>query len=256
MSNSINWELLETQFFSDGEYRDKLAKMVTIVDEAFLAGRNFAQHFSKKTNKELFFDLGTFNLGSPNNESKKFDITNPNNLSSCQGLVPEENQNYFKTVTKSSLNASDNNISLDILKNVPHLSENLYKKITSSKKFELEPSEINELNEIAFLSVNSLSKSENNKIAQNNINNNSNAKSEDINNNAQVNITETQKNTLNTVTKNILSSLPFIAKQKDTSNVKWRNREALQFMRGVMDEFTHLGNFSIPFDTSLIIGMF
>lgn len=29
--------------------------------------------------------------------------------------------------------------------------------------------------------------------------------------------------------------------------------EALQFMRGVMDECTHLGNFSIPVDPSLII---
>ncbi|XP_064609309.1 LOW QUALITY PROTEIN: protein ABHD18-like [Liolophura sinensis] len=29
--------------------------------------------------------------------------------------------------------------------------------------------------------------------------------------------------------------------------------EALEFMRGVMDEFTHLGNFSRPLDTSLII---
>lgn len=29
----------------------------------------------------------------------------------------------------------------------------------------------------------------------------------------------------------------------------------LQFMRGVMDEFTHLGNFSAPLDTSLVIGV-
>lgn len=41
--------------------------------------------------------------------------------------------------------------------------------------------------------------------------------------------------------------------------IMWRRsekemrREALQFMRGIMDEFTHLGNFSVPVDTSLII---
>ena len=30
-------------------------------------------------------------------------------------------------------------------------------------------------------------------------------------------------------------------------------KEALSFMRGVMDECTHLGNFSVPIDTSLVI---
>ena len=36
-------------------------------------------------------------------------------------------------------------------------------------------------------------------------------------------------------------------------NNKALNTEALHFMRGVMDECTHLGNFSVPVDTSLII---
>lgn len=38
----------------------------------------------------------------------------------------------------------------------------------------------------------------------------------------------------------------------DTTKIKWWEREALQFMRGMMDECTHLKNFSIPYDTSLI----
>lgn len=45
-------------------------------------------------------------------------------------------------------------------------------------------------------------------------------------------------------------------KKIDWSKVHWRDREALQFMRGIMDECTHLSNFSVPFDTSLIIGEF
>lgn len=47
MSHSINWDLLEDQYLSDGEYREKLSKMVTIVDEAFLAGKKFARTYSQ-----------------------------------------------------------------------------------------------------------------------------------------------------------------------------------------------------------------
>ncbi|XP_043271134.1 protein ABHD18 isoform X3 [Venturia canescens] len=36
---------------------------------------------------------------------------------------------------------------------------------------------------------------------------------------------------------------------------KYREREAFQFMRGVMDECTHLRNFEVPVDTSLIIAI-
>ncbi|KAG5863000.1 hypothetical protein JTB14_000690 [Gonioctena quinquepunctata] len=38
-------------------------------------------------------------------------------------------------------------------------------------------------------------------------------------------------------------------------NKKEKDREALWFMRGIMDECTHLKNFSVPFDTSLIISI-
>lgn len=38
----------------------------------------------------------------------------------------------------------------------------------------------------------------------------------------------------------------------DTTKIKWWEREALQFMRGMMDECTHLKNFTVPYDTSLI----
>lgn len=41
----------------------------------------------------------------------------------------------------------------------------------------------------------------------------------------------------------------------DTTKTRWWEREALQFMRGMMDECTHLKNFSVPYDTSLIIAV-
>lgn len=39
------------------------------------------------------------------------------------------------------------------------------------------------------------------------------------------------------------------------SDNKWREHEALQFMRGIMDECTHLKNFEVPVDTELIIAV-
>lgn len=61
-------------------------------------------------------------------------------------------------------------------------------------------------------------------------------------------------------TSDLWVNLPFIGrssgKKIDISKMHWRDREALQFMRGIMDECTHLSNFSVPYDTSLIIGKF
>ena len=48
-------------------------------------------------------------------------------------------------------------------------------------------------------------------------------------------------------TKHNKSSLSKWSKPKKTSQ-----QAAVDFMRGIMDEFTHLGNFTLPFDTSLI----
>lgn len=46
-----------------------------------------------------------------------------------------------------------------------------------------------------------------------------------------------------------------VSKHPLFSDNKWREYEALQFMRGVMDECTHLKNFEMPVDTELIIAV-
>lgn len=48
---------------------------------------------------------------------------------------------------------------------------------------------------------------------------------------------------------------PLFAPSKRTVEMKKRAKEALWFMRGMMDECTHLKNFTVPFDTSLIISI-
>lgn len=48
---------------------------------------------------------------------------------------------------------------------------------------------------------------------------------------------------------------PLLKPTKNISEMKKRAKEALWFMRGMMDECTHLKNFSVPYDTSLIISI-
>ncbi|XP_018578413.1 protein ABHD18 isoform X2 [Anoplophora glabripennis] len=48
---------------------------------------------------------------------------------------------------------------------------------------------------------------------------------------------------------------PLLKPKKSRVDVKKRAKEALWFMRGMMDECTHLKNFSVPYDTSLIISV-
>ncbi|XP_071078732.1 protein ABHD18-like [Haliotis cracherodii] len=53
--------------------------------------------------------------------------------------------------------------------------------------------------------------------------------------------------------KSKLFRVPFNGKSETASYPKTLKKEALQFMVGVMDECTHLGNFSVPMDPELII---
>lgn len=48
---------------------------------------------------------------------------------------------------------------------------------------------------------------------------------------------------------------PLFAPSKRIVEMKKRTKEALWFMKGMMDECTHLKNFSVPYDTSLIISI-
>lgn len=158
MSQSINWDMLETQFFADGNYRERLAKMVTTVDEPFLAGKNFVQNFKQKITK---LDIDVQHVSNCDENTSTNDTKPPNN-------------------------------GISRIEEIYHQIEELNRESFDQKKSQ--PTN----NESLALTI--------------------------------------QKNT----------------KPIDTTKTNWWEREALQFMRGVMDECTHLKNFSIPCDTSLI----
>ncbi|RZB38807.1 C4orf29 -like, partial [Asbolus verrucosus] len=50
-------------------------------------------------------------------------------------------------------------------------------------------------------------------------------------------------------------NLSIFKTSEEVLNMRKRDKEAVWFMRGMMDEFTHLKNFSVPFDPSLIIAV-
>lgn len=62
-------------------------------------------------------------------------------------------------------------------------------------------------------------------------------------------------NRLNMKIISLLRNTSLIPKTSEYSNMKKRAKEGVIFMRGIMDEFTHLKNFSIPVDTSLVISI-
>lgn len=247
MSHSINWDVLETQYFADGQYREKLSKMVTIVDDSFIAGKQFIQNFNQSM-QEL-----------------KEDIKEVKQLT----LEPEKiNLSVINETTKKFLEINGKSNKLN-------LSVELLTKLLSGEKIELTASEINELNQKIKIALARL-KSE--KTLD--------KKSETIEESAKLTVADSkaltpiQSDTSSFDTTAVIASAYNISKTKlmsllspqdDTdqslvpvpekrpkiniNKTNWWEKESLQFMRGMMDECTHLKNFSVPYDTSLIIAV-
>lgn len=189
MSHSINWDMLETQYFSDGQYRERLSKMVTIIDDAFVAGKKFIKDFNKSMN-ELKEDIRDSKL-----IEDKPNITSPSNELELNGFLRVNKENTLdleKQLQGKSLSDDkcDDGLSKDL---------EMYKP---NQDKQLSPSTLTKLMDYIYPRA---GQKTNDKI--------------------------------------------------DISKTNWWEREALQFMRGVMDECTHLKNFSVPFDTSLIIAI-
>lgn len=172
MSESVNWSELETQFLSSSVYRQKLAKMVNVVDgfdEAFNAGRKFVQTHDQ-TNRALDSNLKEI----ANTINHRIDLPNQNSSS------PRSLPNELDRISQ-------------IYQEIERLNMQDYSCVTDDS---LNDASVNDV-------INKL-------------------KSDPI----------------------------------DTTKVKWWEREALQFMRGMMDECTHLKNFTVPYDTSLITAIY
>lgn len=154
MSHSINWDLLEDQYLSDGEYREKLSKMVTIVDEAFLAGKKFARTYSQ--NMEIPTNDKTIKQQNNSETKKNLDITykesgdNQQNIIDVNRKILELKNEVPKNVMQSETLAQIENLheNLKRLLDEKKISVELYNKLTSNEKFVLEPEDIEDINQL------------------------------------------------------------------------------------------------------------
>ncbi|XP_076302437.1 protein ABHD18-like [Lasioglossum baleicum] len=176
MSASINWTLLENQYFANELYQNDLAKMVKVIgkEDAFLAGQHFAQHYP--TSMKRIHELKQLS----NSVTK--DV---HTISATETVI--HNKEY------KDCNSEDNTLKNQVAE---EKAARTFPLNILSNKFKLRDS--NTLKGICLLPV---------------------------------------------------------PRHPLFSDCKWREREALQFMCGIMDECTHLKNFEIPVDTELIIAV-
>ncbi|XP_053977842.1 protein ABHD18 isoform X2 [Hylaeus volcanicus] len=179
MSASINWTLLENQYFANELYQNDLAKMVRIVGEedAFLAGQHFAQHYPASMNRvnELKVKSEDANKETDGNTDTRTVIDSKSN----KGCEFRNEDNKLKEQVAEEKAAAK-----------------IFPLSLISNKFKQKDSSA--LKGICLLPV---------------------------------------------------------PRHPLFSGYKWREREALQFMCGIMDECTHLKNFEVPVDTELIIAV-
>ncbi|CAH4027738.1 unnamed protein product [Pieris brassicae] len=258
MSHSINWDLLEDQYLSDGSYREKLSKMVTIVDEAFLAGKKFAQTYSQRMDTQT---------GDPIVKTVNLEPNYPVDITFKENPISEIKEKRKKLENESFAQKENLIEKLKILLEEEKISQSLYDKLTSDEKFELDSQDIEIINKLTEARIREV-------LLKCQVE----TKSDVPKHNYTDSKTESNILTSNTVAKEIIDkpkperkswnvsdltsdlwvNLPFMkssGKKIDIGKIHWRDREALQFMRGIMDECTHLSNFSVPFDTSLIIAV-
>ncbi|KPJ11538.1 Uncharacterized protein C4orf29-like [Papilio machaon] len=262
MSHSINWDLLEDQYLSDGAYREKLSKMVTIVDEAFLAGKKFARTYSEKV--KIGIQTNT-QIEKQEHLIKSLKCDSYKDLIICQ-----EDKAKQQGDTKVDLNTK---VPIKIVKSEEGTTEfdNLNKdlnlllnenKITSdSNEIQKSTEQVSDRTKLKQ-TENLLSTETSNKqssLKSVTANTKKSKETEQLNNIIEQIDKKSEKKSWNVseMTSDFWTNLPFIksGKKIDIGKIHWRDREALQFMRGIMDECTHLSNFSIPYDTSLIIAV-
>ncbi|KAJ0173091.1 hypothetical protein K1T71_011267 [Dendrolimus kikuchii] len=306
MSQSINWDLLEDQYLSDGVYREKLSKMVTIVDEAFLAGKKFARTYSQNidavpTNAQTkSIELKNDNTNS--NCDKNLDITYKETKSANDNgqivdvskQILDVNNKVPKNIPKLESFAQKESLKVELkqLLDEEKISQTLYDKLIANEKFELLPQDIEDINKlteehikevllrckIAEISKDNQITIETKPLAEQHqestetitskeTSSHTSEKSLELKSSASKEVIVVAKSekskeksswNIAELTSDLWMNLPFnrsAGRKIDINKIHWRDREALQFMRGIMDECTHLSNFSVPFDTSLIIAV-
>lgn len=255
MTHSINWDVLETQYFADGQYRENLSKMVTVVDDSFVAGKHFIQNFNKSMH-ELKEDIK--DTKQLTNEPESVNLS----------VIKETNPEHASKKKFLEINGKSNKLNLSV---------HLLNKLLSGDRCELTASEINELNEKIKSALTRLNKGKSlEKVIEEPVKLTLTDEQLIVVPSSALLQSDTGASEPSTVIssaynfsksklmglispeeekKQSVVAVPLKREKFDPMKTNWWERESLQFMRGMMDECTHLKNFSVPMDTSLIIAV-
>ncbi|XP_063232948.1 protein ABHD18 [Bacillus rossius redtenbacheri] len=252
MSDSINWSLLQNQYLSDEVYKQEIRNMVQTNQYAFRAGQHFAQNYPQSLSR----------IQELNSEKKQKDVLVKDDLyytSHCSKIEDKgENLNpsdvkvtkQYSTTCSSDLSGNGAKSNSSCLDGEPAASP-VDKHISIEQPPDLHRHDAVDGN-IRMHNGGSVSKQTGffslDFVRKKNV--------------------ESLLSHFTTSKENILGGPELKSSGKplgksEIKNIdcsgavlaKWRENEALQFMRGIMDECTHLRNFDVPADTSLIIAV-
>lgn len=251
LSGAINWEMLKNQYFSNEVFRDELFNMITSPEGHFPVYHEVGQKFAREFPSSLEY---VQELTDKNSQNNKY---NPGESHIIGGSSP---------AATSSKTSSESVSSENIGANYNHISNN-------KDKYNL--SEIGA--RTAYLALESLRSSVSKVVRRNGSSKTTsgNILTKYQKSKSQVQSTKEAELTSEILTKyqksksNVQSTkeqliptgfrpisaadkkpVKFEPYMKVKDSLTW---ETLHFMRGVMDECTHLGNFSVPVDPELVI---
>ena len=230
MTGAIPWDLLCKQYQEINAYKDDILHMVKCEENAFRAGQEFAQSLDTiaAINEEKERKIS---------EAKHDTITNEN-----MKLFDMSNTNLSQDITKIN-NTKKVGPTMD--GNSYHEQSTLKSELTDEKIQEAEFEQMN----------NSMGNSYTNMLESLHLPFISSSTSKSLPSGGEPG--KTKEGSKITSEEGSTSDwqymLPNIIRNDSSSTKDSLHREAVQFMRGIMDEATHLRNYDVPYDPSLII---
>ncbi|XP_064637354.1 protein ABHD18-like [Lineus longissimus] len=249
MSGAIPWHLLESQYVADNFYKDEVGKFITDPNEslkkrAFILGKEFAENYEQNVD-----DLEKYHQDYLDDKATQAGIHEIMNMSLRNPDPRDDTSAKKKTVVRSDIGEDQSDIEATTL-----ASDNQQGGVQASRTLTMAQNLTSDNNQPAGGeapdSKRSLSASGTLKAARN--------RTSGKNSPAQA---SASYSTVANEKKAFFDRFDFRKKSKEpkrTTEVKGEDRqmlkaEVLGFMRGIMDQCTHLVNFSVPVDPSLVI---
>ena len=233
MTGAIPWDLLCKQYQEINAYKDDILHMVKCEENAFRAGQEFAQSLDTiaAINEEKAKIISQAKQDTITNENMKlFDITQTNN-----------SQNILENDTTKRILQTDG----------PTMDENTYHQ-QNVLKTELTDEKLKEAD--FDRANNTIGNSYTNILESLHLPFISSSTSKSLPSGQEtVKIKDSKFSSDEGSTNDWLYMLPNIIRNDSSPTKDSLHREAVQFMRGIMDEATHLKNYDVPYDPSLII---